>query len=243
MTSRTPARRRGLLAIAVIIALAVVAGSGGLWYLFFRPAGPAPVSLASQPPGTSTVTAGGISGTWTTDPSIGSLGDGTGTFVGYRVQEQLARIGAAEAVGRTADVTGALTIDGTTITTASFTADLTTLRSDDSNRDRQLSNQALETSRFPTATFTLTGPIQLASVPAEGEVVQVTAAGDLTLHGVTGPVEVPLQARLQAGVITIAGSLPITFGDWSIQPPRAMAVLSVDDHGTMELQLQLTTSQ
>ena len=43
----------------------------------------------------------GIAGTWTVDPSIGSFGDFTGSFVGYRVQETLARVGATEAVGRT----------------------------------------------------------------------------------------------------------------------------------------------
>jgi polyisoprenoid-binding protein YceI len=259
VTSRIPARR-GPLLFGLVIAVALVAAAvAGLWYLFLRPAGPAPVSLASLPPvtaadpgaatdpGTSDGAAGGgspgtISGTWTVDPSIGSLDDGTGTFVGYRVQEQLARIDATEAVGRTASVTGSITVDGTTITAATFTADLTALHSDESNRDRQLSNQALQTSQFPTATFDLTDPIDLGSAPGEGEIIEVTATGDLTLHGVTRSVRVPLQARLQGGVITVAGSLPITFADWSIDLPQAMVVLSVEDHGTMELQLQLTKS-
>jgi polyisoprenoid-binding protein YceI len=160
--------------------------------------------------------------------------------VGYRVREVLATIGAAEAVGRTPDVTGTVTIDGTTITTAELTADLTTLRSDESNRDRQLSRQAIETSRFPTATFKLAGPIALGAIPAEGQIVDVTATGDLTLHGVTRSVDIALQARLQAGVITVAGSLPILFSDFGIQRPQAGAVLSVEDQGTMELQLHLT---
>jgi polyisoprenoid-binding protein YceI len=260
MSPTRSARRTGPLLIVLVLVVAAVAGLGGLWYLFFRPAGPAPVSLASLPPALPSTTSGSsadpgtpagggqavgdgdIAGTWTVDPSIGTLDDASGSFVGYRVQEQLATVGATEAVGRTSGVTGSITIEGTSVTAASFTADLTTLRSDESNRDRQLSSQALQTSQFPTATFRLTQPIELGSVPADGAVVEVTATGDLTLHGVTGQVRIPLQARLHAGVITIAGSLPITFSDWSIQPPRAMIVLSVDDHGTMELQLQLTKS-
>ncbi len=121
--------------------------------------------------------AAGLDGTWAVDSSIGSLDDGTGTFVGYRVQEQLATVGAAEAVGRTSSVTGSLTIDGTSVSAAEFTADLTTLQSDEANRDRQLSRQALQTSQFPTATFTLTQPIDLGGVPADGQIVQATATG------------------------------------------------------------------
>ena len=68
-------------------------------------------------------------------------------------------------------------LTGTTITAADFTADLTTLVSDESRRDGQLRNQALETSQFPTATFTLTKPVELGSIPAEGQAVDVTATG------------------------------------------------------------------
>ena len=248
-------RTRSARIVAILALVVVIAAGAGVWYLFFRPAGPPPVSLASLPATgsptagapagsgateTSGTTQAGISGTWRVDPTIGSLADGSGSFVGYRVREVLATIGAAEAVGRTPDVTGTVTIDGTTITAAQLTADLTTLRSDESNRDRQLSRQAIETSRFPTATFTLTTPIELGATPAEGQIVEVTATGDLTLHGVTKPVDVPLQARLQGGVITVAGSLPILFSDYEIQRPQAGPVLSVEDQGTMELQLQLT---
>ena len=161
----------------------------------------------------------------------------TESFVGYRVQEQLATVGAATAVGRTSDVTGTMTIDGTTITAVDVTADLTTLQSDEANRDRQLQRQGLETATFPTATFTLTQPIELDAVPADGEVVDATATGDLTLHGVTQSVEIPLQARIDGGVITVAGMLPIQFADYDIAQPQGMIVLSVEDHGDLELQL------
>jgi polyisoprenoid-binding protein YceI len=256
--TRTSTRSRTgpILAVAAIAVLAVA--GFGLWYLFFRPAGPAPVSLGSAPPAgaPSTVAAGpsgptspaagttgaaaGLDGTWKVDPSVGSFADFTGSFVGYRVKETLANIGATEAVGRTPDVTGSVTVQGTSITAAQLTADLTTLRSDEQMRDGQLRRQALETQQFPTATFTLTAPVELGSVPAEGATVAATATGDLTLHGVTRSVKVPLQARLQGGVVTIAGSLPITFADFGMAKPQSMVVLSVEDHGVMELQLQLT---
>ena len=198
-------------------------------------ADPSTDPAASDDPAATAASAGGIAGSWTVDPSIGS-GD-TGTFVGYRVQETLATVGAQEAVGRTSNVTGTMTIDGTTITAVDITADLTTLQSDEANRDRQLQRQGIETGTYPTATFSLTQPIDIGSVPADGQVVDATATGNLTLHGVTKEVQIPLQARIDGGVITVVGSLPIQFADYNITSPQGMIVLSIEDHGTLELQL------
>lgn len=255
MTARptAPSRRGSLLVVGLLVA--GVAGAG-LWYLFLRPAGPPPVSLASLPPGSAAPSVGsmagpsgdpsdepaaaGLDGTWSVDPSVGSFDDFSGSFVGYRVREELATVGATEAVGRTPDVSGTLTLEGTRITAVEITADLTTLRSDERMRDGQLSRQGLETSQFPSATFRLTTPIDLGSLPAEGQAIEATATGELTLHGQTRSVEVPVQARLQGGVITVAGSLPIVFADFGMERPRAMIVLSVEDRGTMELQLHFT---
>ncbi|MDR3544580.1 MAG: YceI family protein [Candidatus Limnocylindrales bacterium] len=191
--------------------------------------------------GTSIATgAGSLDGTWTVDTSIGSFSDFTDSFVGYRVAEQLANVGATTAVGRTPKVSGTLTVSGTSITAVSITADLTALQSDRSMRDGQLHTQALQTDTYPTATFVLADPIKLDHLPAESETISVTAVGDLTLHGATKRVSIPLQAKLANGVVTVVGSLPIAFADYSIAPPQSMMVLSVADNGTMELQLHFT---
>jgi polyisoprenoid-binding protein YceI len=71
-------------------------------------------------------------------------------------------------------------------------------------------------------------------------VVEVTATGDLTLHGMTKSVQIALQARREGNTIAIAGSLPIAFADFGIAKPRAMMVLSVEDMGTLELLIHLT---
>jgi polyisoprenoid-binding protein YceI len=247
MTASNPAghRRRNFTIVAAAILVVLVAGGGyGLWYLFLRPAGPAAVSSESlvlpSAVASSPLAAGGLAGTWNVDTSIGSLSDSTDSFVGYRVQEQLANIGANTAVGRTPNVTGSLAITGTQLTAATITADLTALQSDDSHRDGQLVNQGIETGTFPTATFTLTSPVDLGSDPTNGQEVDVTATGTLNLHGVTKTVQIPLKARLAGSIIEVVGSLPIAFGDYGIQAPTSFAVLSVSDQGTMELQLFFT---
>jgi polyisoprenoid-binding protein YceI len=251
-------RTRVLLAIVV---LGAVAGAGGLWYLFFRSSGPPPVALATANPSaasTSTVNASstpgstansgssapstGIDGTWKVDTTIGSFSDFSDSFLGYRVQEELASVGAQTAVGRTPNVSGTMTISGTSVTAVQIQADLTALKSDDDRRDGQLQRQALETSQFPTATFTLTEPIDLGDVPADGQTVHVTATGQLTLHGQTRTVQIPLDARIDSGVIAVTGSIEIQFADYGIAKPQSFLVLSVADHGTMELQLFFTRS-
>ena len=139
-------------------------------------------------------------------------------------------------------MTGSLTIAGSQVSAVTIEADLTALTSDDPNRDRQLGNQGIQTGQFPTATFKLTSPLDLGSVPADGKPVSVTAKGDLTLHGVTKSVEIPLKATLNGSIIVVRGSLPITFADYGIDKPNSFKVLSIDDHGTMELQLFFTKS-
>jgi polyisoprenoid-binding protein YceI len=243
-----PRSRLLAIALAVVLIGGAAGGAYGIWYLFLKPGGPPAVALSSANPGSTaaaTATVSGASpasgeGTWTVDTSIGSFADFTSSFVGYRVQEQLATIGANIAVGRTPDVSGTLTVQGTSVTAVQISANLASLVSDDDRRDGQLRRQAIETDTYPTATFTLTTPIDLGKTPAQGAAIHVDATGDLTLHGVTRPVTIPLDARLSGGVVEVTGSLPIVFADYGIQKPTSFIVLSVADEGTMELQLFFT---
>jgi len=201
----------------------------------------ASASAAAASAAASSGTAGGsLDGSWKVDTSIGSFSDFSGSFVGYRVNENLAQVGSTTAVGRTPKVSGSLTFAGNAISAVSITADLTALQSDRSMRDGQLRQQALETGQFPTATFELTTPIQLPAAPTDGQTYSVTAQGKLTLHGVTKDVSIPLQAKLSGGTVTVVGSLKIQFADYSINPPQSMLVVSVDSFGLMELQLHFT---
>jgi polyisoprenoid-binding protein YceI len=233
--------RKPLLIGAVVVALLVVAGAA-TWYFVFRDDAPEAVSIdAASESAQEEAEASGdtapvdsVDGTWAV---IAGDGADTSTFVGYRVQEELANVGAKTAVGRTPAVTGTLEIDGTTISVVDIEADLTQLASDDSGRDGQMRSQALETTAFPSATFTLTEPIELDAVPAEGERISTTATGDLTIHGVTNSVEVSLEAELVGSRIVVTGTVPIVFADYDIEKPQSFRVLSIEDNGEMEFQL------
>ena len=227
-----------LLVLGLVVLVLVVGAAYGVWYLFLRPAGPAPVNLGTLPSSPAGSSRAALDGTWTVNPSIGL--DVGGSFVGYRVQETLASIGANTAVGRTSTVSGSFTLQGATVTAATISADLTALHSDSGARDKQLTQRGLESSAYPTAAFVLREPIALGSLPASGQLVNVQATGELTLHGQTGTVQIALAARLSGEVIAVTGSLPITFADYGITPPTSLMALSVQDHGTMELQLVFT---
>jgi len=227
--------------VAGIVA-AVVVAAGGTAYAFWQGFGgdePAPVALSGPSSSSSSPGSAGdpLDGTWTIDATTGSLADGSSTYGGYRVQEELSGFGANTAVGRTQDVTGSMTIHGTAITMLDVTVDMTTLQSDRPQRDDQLRQRGLETDRFPTATFTLTRPIEVGRRPKDGETVEVNAVGDLTLHGVTKRVSVPIQAAIDGDRIEAIASFDVALADYDIQRPTGFLILSIADTGTIELHL------
>ncbi len=218
--------------IVIVVAGVLIVALGGYGvFALISGGGAPPVALSSSGPSTEggSSTGGSPDGGWTM---------AQGSFVGYRVREKLASLPApSEAVGRTTAVRGSLTIQGTKITTATITADLTQLKSDEDIRDERIHSLGPQTDTFPEATFELTEPIVFDSSPPEGEEVQAEATGDLTLHGVTNQVTIPLQARWNGDTIEVVGSIPITFADYQIEPPNFGGFVTVEDSGTIELQL------
>jgi polyisoprenoid-binding protein YceI len=149
----------------------------------------------------------------------------------------VAGIGANTAVGRTRDVAGELGIEGTSITSLTVEVDMSTLKSDDDRRDDQLRVRGLETDRYPTAQFVLTEAIPFDDEPQEGETVTAEAVGELTIHGVTREVTVPVEARWTGDAIEVVAAFDVALSDHEIEAPTGFLVLSVDDQGTVELHL------
>lgn len=256
--NKTRRSRRGLWIGLGVLALIVVVAGGALYWYFNRDV-PEEVSLEAAVAGVtdSTVTeadagttaattttssdptgAAGIEGRWTVDTSIGefSFEEATASFAGFRVKEELTALGETEAVGRTPVVAGSIVFEGTTLTETTIEADLTGIVTNESRRDRRVQS-ALDTDTFPMATFELTEPIDLGSVPAPGDVISVTAVGEMTIHGITNPLEMPLEAQLVDDLIVVVGSTEIVFADYDVTVPSAPVVLSAEDRGPLEIQL------
>lgn len=231
---------RWTIAAAAVVVVLVVGGPY-VFFHFIEGKAPAPLQLSDAP---SQVPAGSPSAAGTTS-SGDAVVDGewhvaSGSLVGYRVQETL--FGQSNtAVGRTSAITGSATISGTTVTAAKFTADLTKVSSDQSLRDSQFRGRIMDTADYPTATLTLSSPIQLASIPAEGVTITEQAKGNLTMHGVSRDVSFSVQAQRSGSLIKVSASIPITFADWKISNPSG-GPATTGDSGILEVLINLSHS-
>src|SRR5271154_3348405 len=228
--------------IGAIVVLVVLAVAGPFLYIhFFNGSTPSTLSLptssatsassagspAGSTPSASTAAAGSVAGTWDA---------GSGSVVGYRVNEVLLGQNAT-AVGRTTSVTGHLSIAGSTVTGGAFSVPMATVHSDKSQRDAQFDGRIMDVSQYPTATFTLTSPIDLAPLPAGGVIKDYTAPGRLTLHGTTRAVTFTLSAERKGSQIEVSGDIAVLFSDYGISNPSFAGFVTTQDHGLLEFLL------
>ena len=220
---------RKIVAGVIVIALGVV---GGPWVYINLIKDDAPDALTLEASSTTVAVATDITEAPSTRDVEGEWVATSESVVGYRVKEILFGQ-STEGVGRTNAVTGSLVIADSTVTSATFSIDMSTLTSDSDRRDRQVSGRILDVASFPTATFELTEPIVLTPAALDGAELSVTAAGTLTLRGVTKQVSIPLVAKLVDGKVSVNGSLEIVFAEWSIPDPSISAIV-VEDRGLLE---------
>ena len=222
-----------------IVALVVVGIGAFVYFGVLSHDSPAEFSLkrgstentAAAPP------AGELGGTW----SVAG-----GSQAGYRVREKLASLPApSDAVGRTTAVTGQVTIadEGGTYRAknASFTVDVSRLASNESRRDNKIRTIGLETAKYPQATFVAAGPIDIPADAVNGKVVTVTADGDLTLHGVTRKVSIPLQVQRNATQLRIVGNYDFSWDDFGMTAPSLPPFVSVT--GSPKLEFDVTMAK
>ncbi len=185
-----------------------------------------PTAVVSVAPGTAESAAPDVGPTWTaTDASE----------LGYRVKEVLFGVDT-EAVGRTHEVTGTLSIEGTQVVTTEFSVPVASITSDEKRRDNRFKGNIMSADQFPTAAFVLTAPIELGAEPAEGLELTTSATGDLTLRGVTNSVTFDVTAKLENGKIGVLGSIPVVFADYEIANP-SFGGIKTEDTGLVEFVL------
>lgn len=162
---------------------------------------------------------------------------GAGSYAGYRVDEVLNGVDVT-VTGRTEDVTGTVSTSDTAVTAATFEVDVASITTDQPNRDSYFRSNAINTSQFPTATFTLATPIEAAADLALGAQTEVDAAGTLTMNGVSREVTLRVAVAPTANAVTVAGQIPITFADFGVTAPN-LGFVSVEDSGFVEFSLVL----
>ena len=183
---------------------------------------PSSDTAAPAEPEETVAAAEGFDGVWT--PT-------TASEFGYRVDEVLGGVNVT-AVGRSNEIEGSLTIEGTTAS-VDATVVVENIVSDDTRRDNQFQGRIMDVANLPTANFRTTEPIDFGAIPADGEQVTATAVGELTLKGVTQPVTVEVTAQATGTSVGVLGNIPITFTDYGIDNPSNPGV-SLEDEGIVE---------
>ena len=212
-----PARARYIVAI---IGALMVAACGG----------PATVSVASATPTatlTDSATAAAASGAaWTvTDKSKATI----------RVREQLVGVSLpSDAVLTATGAKGSFTLnaDGSFASGSKITFDLTTLASDERDRDNFIKNDTLQVRQFPTAEFVPTKTSGLTVPLATSGTFTFTLTGNMTIKGKTKEVTFDVTAKRDGSDLTATATANPSwkFGDFGMTAPSVpFRVLSVTD--------------
>lgn len=148
--------------------------------------------------------------------------------------------GQVVVVGTTPGVSGEIKLDfeqADWVQAAQFTVDMTGLRTDQDRRDTWLRDNAIQTDRFPQATFVKTAVSGLPASVSEGEEVTFEMTGDLTVRDVTRPVTFVVTAVLSGDTIQGTATTRLNLTDLGIEPPNFVRTLTVADPFTIEVSL------
>ncbi len=241
---RMPTKRILWIAAGTVLAVVMV----GVLYFWFGESAPHEVDIedavaAQTDPDVlpeDILTAADIPGDWeiSDNPLPEDPDPNDGTFVGFRLEEELFALGSKTAVGRTRAVTADISISETHLTSAGVTADLSQMSTDDRRRDHSM-EIALDVWDHPLAIFDLIDPVRLPPEAFEGAPISVNARGNLTIKGTTLPKTVEIQAEIAGDRIIVTGSGKVTLSEYKIEPPSGGRVFSISDDVTIEWQLLL----
>ena len=231
-------KRRIVLTTAALLIVIGAMAAYGVWRVISNAPDEVSLDAAVASLETSEVVGQDLSteGTWIIDSDSGSFTfeEASGSFVGFRIKEELARIGKITAVGRTGEVEGELRIGAGELQSVSVSADLSTLITNDSRRDRAARN-ALNVSENPIASFSMDKPVALSAT--DGSAVSLKVKGELLINGIGREAEFDLQAQLVGETVVVVGSTEVVFADYDVEVPSAVIVVSAEDHGVVEFQL------
>jgi polyisoprenoid-binding protein YceI len=222
-------------------ASALVAACGGAMTSSSTTAAPTATATTSTPAtsATATMATSATTGTWTvSDTSKATV----------RVREQLVGVNLpSDAVLVASGATGAFVLkdDGTFSSDSKITFDLTTLASDNSNRDNFVKMDTLQTRQFPKAEFVPTKTSGLTlPMPASGDFT-FKLTGQMTIHGKTKEVTFDVSAKRNGNELTVTTTASPTwkFSDFGMTAPSVpFRVVSIVDEIRVAVDLVATAT-
>ena len=223
-------QHRKCIAVPLAIVSFLLAACGGAAVAPSATPAPTTVAATATPTPTAATSATSVTavttGTWTiTDTSKATV----------RVREQLVGVNLpSDAVLVATGATGTFVLkdDGTFSSDSKITFDLTTLASDQRDRDNFVKMDTLQTRQFPKAEFVPTKTSGLTlPMPASGEFT-FKLTGQMTIHGKTKEVTFDVVAKRSGNDLTATATAAPTwkFGDFGMSAPSVpFRVVSVVD--------------
>ena len=160
----------------------------------------------------------------------------TSGWVGFHLEDTLEEIDAD-----TKKVSGSVNADlaNPAGSSVSLTVDTASLDSGMKMRDDDMRETYLETKKFPTATFKSTNVTGPASLDV-GQSADLKVAGDLTLHGVTRRIVVPVHVTLESvRRAHLTSKFTIRMSDYNVTIPEKL-VLAVANEVDVKFDLVAT---
>jgi polyisoprenoid-binding protein YceI len=186
-----------------------------------------------SPSPTATATATAASSATTASTAAWTVTDTSKATI--RVREQLVGVSLpSDAVLTATGAQGsfALNSDGTFGSGSKITFQLSTLSSDESNRDNFIKQDTLQVRQFPTAEFVPTKATGLTVPLASSGTFTFTLTGNMTIKGKTKEVTFDVTAKRDGSDLTATATANPTwkFGDFGMTAPSVpFRVLSVTD--------------
>lgn len=212
-----------------LAALALLAACGGA----AAPSTTTPATSATAAASaTSAPASAGAAATKSASGASWTVGSGSKAVVSVR--EQLVGVSLpSDAVLTATGAQGSFTVnpDGSFTPDSKITFDLTSLASDQRDRDNFIKQSTLQTRQFATATFVPTKATGLTLPLASGE-SKFTLLGNLTIHGVTKAATFDVVATQTGGQLTATATAnpSLKFDDFGMTAPSVpFRVVSVTD--------------
>ncbi len=124
---------------------------------------------------------------------------------------------------------GALTVSGNKVS-GDLTFDLTTLSSGISMRDEHMKDRYLEVGKFPSAKLHLTEVNLPAAWSMKSPAIKdVVFKGDLTLHGVTKPIEGKFEISGAESTFSARADFEVKMDEYGIEIPKYLGITVKND--------------
>ena len=106
-------------------------------------------------------------------------------------------------------------------------------------RDTNARRTVFETGEYPEITFTAENVAAEGNSLADGEQKEVTLRGDLTMHGVTNEIRIPLSVSRDGDTLTATGEFSVLLSDYEMTQPSFFGN-TVNDEVALSFDLTLT---